>query len=594
MAHEQMTAIHVLLRFLEAEGVDTIFGVPGGPITPLYEALYDRGKIRHVLAKHEEGAAYMADGYARVTGRLAVCCTTTGPGATNALTGIACSYADSLPVLILTAQVALKAFGKGAIQESTGYGIDLVQIFKSVTRLSTMLPNSERTSEIVRRVLRTALSGRRGPVHLNLPADIMKQEITYVPIPPEHYRAYSGHADREAVGEAARLLIEAERPCVLVGYGVVLSNAEEELLKLATLLQIPVATTPKAKGIFPENHPLSLGVLGFAGHALADAYLLSGRADVLLVIGSSLGEFATHAWDKRLQPTVALIQIDIDALEMGKNYSTDVGIIGDAKATLHELVAEIATRFKGVMGDDNPLQQLREEVPRYVDAHLMTSEEVPMKPQRVVKEMQDVLPEDTLIFVDSGNCMSWMGHYFEVRRPGTYFQGMGFASMGHGFAASIGGKVAAPNRPVVAIGGDGAFAMNGMEIHTAVDHDIPVIWIVLNNGGHGMVYHGDRILMNRRLASSAFKVPIDIAGLARSLGARAFRVDSPAAFREALQEALASGVACVIDTVIDPEVVPAALYARVRTLREFFAGTLGDVPGSLRGPWVRGPASRRF
>lgn len=594
MAQEQMTAIHVLLRYLEAEGVDTIFGVPGGPISPLYEALYDRGKIRHVLAKHEEGAAYMADGYARVSGRLGVCCTTTGPGATNALTGVACSYADSVPVLILTAQVAIKAFGKGAIQESTSYGVDLVQIFKSVTRLSTMLPNSERTPEIVRRALRAALSGRRGPVHLNLPADVMKQEIPYVPIPPEHYRAYSGHADPEAVGEAARLLIEAERPCVLVGYGAVISNAEEDLLKLAELLGIPVATTPKAKGIFPENHPLSLGVLGFAGHALADAHLLYGRADVLLVVGSSLGEFATHAWDKRLQPTVALIQVDIDANEIGKNYSTDVGIIGDAKSTLHELVVEVGRRFKGHIEHDAPLRRLREEIPRYVDAQLMTSDDVPLKPQRVVKEMQDVLPEDTLIFVDTGNCISWMGHYFEVRRPGTYFQGMGFASMGHGFASSIGGKVAAPNRPVVAIGGDGAFAMNGMEIHTAVDNDIPVIWIVLNNGGHGMVYHGDRILMNRRLECSSFKVPINVAALARSLGARAFRVDSPAAFRQALQDALASGVACVIDTIIDPEVVPAALDARVRTLKEFFSGTLGDVPGSLRGPWMRGPASRRF
>jgi acetolactate synthase-1/2/3 large subunit len=583
---EVIPAIHVLLRYLEGEGVDTIFGIPGGPISALYAAIYDRNKIRHILAKHEQGAAFMADGYARVRGGLGVCCTTTGPGATNALTAMACSYVDSIPVMLITAQVATKAFGKGALQESTPFGVDLVQIFKPVTRLSTMLPTSERMPDLMKRVLRAALSARPGPVHLNLPADLVSQPIPYIHYPWQHYRPHSETIDREAVEEAARLLVEAETPCILAGHGVTLSGGWEELMKLATRLRIPVATTLKAKGVFPENHPLSLGVFGFAGHARADAYLLSGRVDVLLAIGTSLGEFQTQAWHPRLQPTVGLIQVDLDPHEIGKNYPTDVGIVGDARATLQALHDQVDRAFQGVIQGD-PLERLRTEIPRYVSGELMQSDSVPLKPQRVIAEMQQILPDETLLFVDNGNCIIWAGHYYEIRKPATYFYGAGFACMGHGFASSIGGKVAAPNRPVVAIGGDGAFAMVGMEIHTAVEHQIPVIWIVLNNGGHGMVYHGDRILLNRRLESSSFRTGLDVYGIAKSLGARAFQVDSAETFRAALQDALGSGEPCVIDTRIDPEEVAFSLRDRVATLRKFFSGSLDEGPRSFRTPWPR-------
>lgn len=589
---ETLTAIHVLLRFLEVEGVDTIFGIPGGPITPLYEALYERGKIRHILAKHEQGAAYMADGYARVRGGLGVCCTTTGPGATNALTGIACAYADSIPVLLITAQVATKAFGKGAIQESTSYGVNLVDVFKPVTRLSTMLPTSEQMPHIMKRALRAALSGRCGPVHLSLPADLVTGMISYVPQPWQHYRPHSATVDREAVEEAARLLVEAERPCVLAGHGVNLSGAWQDLLDLANRLRIPVATTPKGKGVFPEDHPLSLGVFGFAGHPRADAYLLTGKVDVLLAIGTSLGEFQTHAWHPRLQPTEALIHVDLDPHEIGKNYPADVGIVGDARATLRELYGRVDAVFRGNVQHD-PLEGLRTEVARHARAELLHSDASPLKPQRVIHEMQQLLPDDALLFVDTGNCITWAGHYYEVRKPATYFQGMGFAAMGHGFVASIGGKLAAPDKTVVALGGDGAFAMIATELHTAVDNDIPVIWIVLNNGGHGMVYHGDRILLNRRFDSSGFRAPLDIHGISRSLGANAFRVETADAFRAALKEALASQKPCVIDTLIDPEEVAHSLGDRVRTLKDFFSGTLGDGPRSLRAPWPRSTPSVR-
>ncbi len=225
ITYEMMPAIHVLLRYLEGEGVDAIFGIPGGPISALYQALYERNKIRHILAKHEQGAAFMADGYARVRGGLGVCCATTGPGGTNALTGLACSYAASVPVMLLTGQVATKAFGKGALQESTEFGVNLVEIFKPTTKLSTMLMRPEQMPSLMRRLLRSALSGRPGPVHLSLPADVVKQEIPYAPIPKEHYRAHCAYVDREAIQEAARLLVEAESPALLVGHGAAISGA---------------------------------------------------------------------------------------------------------------------------------------------------------------------------------------------------------------------------------------------------------------------------------------------------------------------------------------------------------------------------------
>ncbi|MBK8253930.1 MAG: thiamine pyrophosphate-binding protein [Polyangiaceae bacterium] len=587
-------AIHALLEILEAEGVDAIFGIPGGPISPLYEALFDRGKMTHILAKHEQGAAFMADGYARVKGTLGLCCTTTGPGATNAITGIACSYTDCIPVMLLTAQVAMRAFGKGALQESTQFGVDLVQLFKPVTKLSTMLVSHEHLPDMVRRALRTALTGKRGPVHLNIPADIAKRPIPYVPIPQHQIRMLSRSVDTASLREAAWLLAFAENPCILAGAGVLLSGAHQELFDLATQLNIPVASTPNAKGVFPEDHPLSLGVFGFAGHPRADAYLLGDRVDVLVAVGTSFNELASHAWDRRLQPHEALIHIDIDPEQIGKNYATDVGVVGDAKAALHMLLDLVREQtFPPTNRPSDPLAHVRTEVQRHHHAAQLTSDTLPMKPQRVIAEMQKVLPQDTLFFVDAGNCFSWMVHYYEIRQPGTFFQGMGHAAMGHGLVASIGGKVAAPDKTVVAIGGDAAFAMCGVEIHTAVEHDLPVIWIVLNNRGHGMVYHGDQLLLKRKLPSSSFRSELDVATIARSLGAVGVRVETPEELNKALKRALVEKKPFVIDTVIDPEEMPEALRGRVHTLREFVSGTLGAVPRSLRLPQQKGPPSPR-
>lgn len=581
-AEKTASAVEVILGALEEEHVDYIFGVPGGALTPLHEALEDRGTIRHVLAKHEEGAAFMANGYARVRRGLGVCAATTGPGGTNALTGIAASYMDSVPTLLLTGQVSTRAVGRGALQDSSVFGVPLTDIFRHVTKLSAELSHPDRTSQLVHRAIRTALGGRPGPVHLSLPVDMLKQRVSYFELPSERYRSASAPVDREGVARLAQLFVEAERPCILAGHGTNVSGAEAALRELAELLRVPVATTPMAKGCFPEDHDLSLGVFGFAGHPLADRYLLSSEVDLLVVLGSSLGELVTHTWDRRLLNPASFVQVDIDPTAIGNNYPVELGIVGDIRATLVELLEAC----RGLLGDrrrsvpSSLLEARAVTLPIQPIASPVSSPSRMVRPSEAVPVLQEELPEDTLVFIDSGNCVSWMGRHFRARRPRSYFLNMGLSSMGHAVAAAIGGKLAAPDKPVVAIVGDAAFAMNGMEVHTAVEENVPVVWIVLNNGGHGMVYQGEKLLLGRHLGACQFRVPLDPAALARAVGATGYRSDTIPSFREHLRAALESRVPTVIDLHIDPEEIPPSLMLRARTV----GASLDQIALSIRPP----------
>lgn len=546
----------------------------------MFEALREQKTISFVLAKHEAAAAYMACSHARVTGQLAVCCATSGPGATNALTGIAGALADSLPVLFLSGQVATHVFGKGAIQESSVFGTDLVSVFRPVTKLSVMLPSAERAPDIVRTAIRTAMTGRRGPVHLSLPADLLRRPTRNTISPPARYRAETNAVDRDGVADALRLLKAAKRPCVLAGHGVALARGSEELLQLAEQLEIPVATSPKGKGVFPENHPLSLGVLGFGGHDAAENYFASGEIDVALVIGSSLNEFVTNAWTIPLRPQKALIQIDIDPGSIGKNYPVDVALVGDAKATLRELRTQLehAGPFS-VAREREPLARVRAAAPRHLAAEQLESEASPLKPQRLMRELRAAMPDDAMLFVDNGTSIIWAGHYFETRQPGTYFIDLGLASMGSAVAGVIGGALAAPGKRAVALVGDGAFAMHGFEVHTAVEYNLPVVWVVLNNAGHGMVHQGDTLMHGEPLGVSDYRVAFDSAAVARAVGARGVTVRRPEELRAALHDALSAAGPTVIDAIIDPSEIAPTLLRRVQTLGRFFAAsTSGTAP----------------
>jgi acetolactate synthase-1/2/3 large subunit len=477
--------------------------------------------------------------------------------------------------MLLTAQVALSAFGKGAAQESSPMGIDIVDLYKSVTKASLMLMSPEKMGDVCRHLLRTALTGRPGPVHMSLPADLVKMQVPFEVRSPSQYRPIAESFDRRSVRDAAKILLKAKHPAILAGYGVHISRAYKELKDLAERLHIPVATTQKGKGVFPENHILSLGVFGFAGSPRADAVLLSPETDVLIAVGTSLGEAPTHTWDPRLVEGKSFLQIDVDPRELGKNYSVSVGLVGDAAQVMTELNFQVGRDSKWWDADEVLGQRLarvrgmRAMYPLVLEPKTMEDASVPLKPQRVIAEMRRALPPESVLFVDIGNVMAWAIHYFPVEEPGTFFINMGFGSMGHAVSAAIGGKLAAPLRPVVALVGDGAFAMNGMEIHTAVENNIPVVWVVMNNGGHGMVHLGEKLQFKGKFNTSIFKKPMNISQIAVALGARAFRAEHPGDTELAIQAALASGHPSVVEVMIDPEATP-PMGMRLKTLEKFF------------------------
>ncbi len=564
----KIKAADLLIKYLEQEGVEYVFEVPGAALKHINDALFDSKKITPILTKHEEGAAFMACGYARVSGKLGVCMGTAGPGSTNMMTGVASAYGDSTPVLVLTGQVSTSTFGKGAMQESTNDGVDTVAMYKPLTKYGAMVYKGPMLPEMIRRALRYALSGKQGPVHLNLPRDVMEEEIEIDLRRVETYRGWPQPFDRESIKKASTYLLKAERPAMLLGNGTLSSNATEEAKTIAEMLNIPVITTPKAKSAFPSDHALSLGPFGFGSSLLAEKYLTEG-IDVLLTVGTRFAEWATQAWDKRLLPTKALLQVDINPYEIGKNYPVTVGLVGDAKAILTEIYYEIKRQVKN-LPDFKPSQSMvefakfKQESQIYLDEEKMYSDYNPIKPQRLMKDLRDSLPRETIIFADGGNSVTWTTHYFPVYLPNTFIIGNGFSSVGYSTAAVVGAKFAVPDRPVIAIVGDGAFLMNGMELATAVNYDLPVVWVILNDARLGMVYHGQK-MSKGRLVASTFK-RVDFVKIAEGLGAQGMRIEKPGEINKAMMdEIIASGKPTVLDVIIDAE-EPPPLKSRMASL----------------------------
>ncbi|MBI5246261.1 MAG: thiamine pyrophosphate-binding protein [Elusimicrobia bacterium] len=573
-AIDGMSVARLILEQLKKEGVRTIFGIPGGPATPLFDAFHGDAGLRLVAPRHEAGAAFMALGDARVTGGIGVCLLTTGPGATNAITAVAAAKADGLPVLVLTAQTATSSFGKGSLQDSTESGVDTVALFRPITKLSSMLANPAAAGTLIRQALRTAMAGRRGPVHLSIPTDLMRRPAAGTALAPAQYRCEPRLFDREAVRRCAQVLLEARRPAILAGHGLNLGCAQPELLELAELLSIPVATTPKGKGAFPEAHPLSLRVFGLASSPLSERYLLSEGVDALLVLGSSLHENSTSGWDPRLGAG-HVMQQDIDASVIGRNYPVSVSLAGDAKTTLRELLFELRRRLdrgeQPQAGSGQAFARFKAGVPAYLDSAARLSDGEPIKPQRLMRELDAALPADALIFLDVGNNTLWATHYMSATGRNAFIHNWGeFAAMGYGVAAAVGGKLAAPGRPVIAVVGDGGFAMAGMEVSTAVTENVPVVWIVLNDSRLNAVHHGQTLQYAGRTIGTEFH-RMDVAGVAAALGAWSRRVDRPGDIAAAVADAFASGRPAVIDARIDAEEVP-PIHSRVRALDKLFVG----------------------
>ena len=555
----KITTAALTLRYLEAEGVEYIFGVPGTTMVPLFAALKQQTAIKPILTKHEEGAAFMADGYARVSGKPGVCYSTSGPGVTNLITGVATAYADNVPIIVITGQVPTTIYGKGTYQDSTKGGVDSVAMLDPITKLSTMILSKYKVPDVLREAFRTALSGKQGPVHISYPKDIMEAEVEDTVLPPKMYRVRAEYFDRKLVIDAVRKLVQAKRPAILVGSGVISSGATSQVLELAEMLNIPVATTLKAKGAFPESHDLSLGTLGLAGSPPAEEYIMGEpHVDVLFVIGSSLNQVVTYSWDPRIKPTDCLIHLNIDPTEIGKNFPANIGLVGDCAAVLDEISFRVLREIQGHDPKDmRPIEEIRsfkKKVGQFLNEEKMYSDALPLKPQAMMREMQESLPPNAIVFCDIGSHVCWAIHYLKFDRP-CFYSPLGLLTMGYGTAAAIGGKLAAPDRPVISLVGDGCFLMNGMEVATAVSYDIPVVWIVQNNAKLGLVHELQKFSLGEKTVSTLFKT-VDLAKVAQGLGALGFHVEKPGELSVAMREALASKKPAVIDVIIDPNEVP--------------------------------------
>lgn len=572
-----MNTAEFIVTLLEQREIPYVFGVPGGAIEDFNTALFNSSKIQPIVTKHEEGAAFMADGFARVSGKLGVCFSTAGPGATNLVTGIATAYGDSIPVCALTGQEATTVCGKGAIQESGTEGIDVVSVLRSCTKYNGMLLSEQRALYMVEKAFRIALSNPSGPVHLSLPADVMKKEIT---IEKFHTHKIAKRLfDREGVKSIADKLCAAKKPVIVAGWGVVLSRGAPALLELAELLDIPVATSPKAKGVFPESHPLSLGVIGFAGSQAAKEYIIENNADLLLAVGTSFNETMTNGWDERLRPSKHLIHVDVNCERIGRNYFASIGMIGDAKTVLSELCFAIK-RHCGVDLSATSIHgpRFRSKLEKLKKKYAARPAPTPASnsplyhPQHLVEDIQRSFPKNTIYFADMGSTMAWTIKHMVIDNPYSFHLCMGFSSMGYAVAAPIGAKLAAPDQPVVTMVGDGSFLMNGFEVATAVNYKIPVIWVVFNNAMLGMVYHGRKLFKNPvpEGIPSRFE-RVDFAKIAEGMGARAMKLDKPGSITpELIQEILEDGQPTVLDIWIDEEAVP-PIHSRIETVDKHFA-----------------------
>ena len=583
------------LSYLEQLGVDTVFGIPGGAIEPLYNAFarHQRrgGALRQVVARHESGAAFMADGYARERGGLGVCVATSGPGATNLITGVATAYANQIPLLVLTGEPALPSLGRHALQEAGGTGIDVTAMLAHCTRYSAFISHPDQFERKLVVALQHALRGTPGPVHLSVPLDIWRAPSGRDG--PTHALAAllrpSALVDQQGVDAVHALLAASAGAVLLLGAGC--AAAIELLLRYAVLKGLPFVVTPDAKGLVDAHHPLYRGVFGFAGHATAEATLCDPGVDLIVAVGASMGEWNTAGWSAALLNR-RLVHIDSADAHLARTPMARLHLRGDIAATVVRLLALANTGAPGVDGAIERRRIARAAIsPRFTPEQLIAapeafrSEAEPIKPQRLMRALSQLFPACTRYLADAGNALAWAGHYLQPPdwRSHGGFGGAGapapraseggwlrltahFAPMGWAIGAAVGTAAARPGAPVVCITGDGSMLMNGQELSTAVAERLCVIFVVLNDAAYGMVKHGQRLSGAEQIAYALPRT--DFAQLARALGAQAFSIDSAAGL-----DALDIAAICrhpgptLLDMTIDGEEVP-PMAARLRVLAE--------------------------
>ncbi|HTY47072.1 MAG TPA: biosynthetic-type acetolactate synthase large subunit [Methanomassiliicoccales archaeon] len=532
-----MKGSKALLSLLEKEGVEVMFGYPGGVVIPIYNDLLD-SSIHHVLVRHEQCAAHMADGFARATGRPGVCMATSGPGSTNLVTGVATAYADSSPMLVLTGQVSTHLIGTAGFQEA-----DTFSLMMPITKHNFRVLNPSELPEAIKRGMNIAKNGRMGPVHVDLPMDVMNGDVPEA-LMDQDYPVPQPAEDFSGMLEAVRTLLNAERPILMVGGGAIWANAGPEVAKLAELLMGPVVTTIMGKGIIPEEHPLCMGMLGMHGREAARKALL--EADVILAIGTRFSD-RTIPHANEIPMTTKIIHLDIDSIEAGKNPRTKVRLVGDAKRGLQLLIKGV-----GKGKHDTPWAKRVREIRAKCSCNI-DIDSIPIKPQKAIYELGKILTDDTIITTEVGQNQMWAAHFLKVKHPRQFITSGGFGTMGFGFPASIGAKIAFRNRPVIDIAGDGSIQMVFHEFATAAQEDLPVMVVVMNNGWLGMVKQWQKLFWDKRYSGTTLRNNPDFVALAKAFGADGVRVEKPSELREAFQKGLRSDVPFLVDVVTDPE-----------------------------------------
>ncbi len=540
---ENMIGARALMVALEKEGVKQVFGLPGGANLPMYDELF-KSNIRHILTRHEQSAAHMADGFGRVSRKAGVCFATSGPGATNILTGIATAQADSAPMIAVTGQVPVNMIGRDAFQES-----DIIGMSNPSVKYAFQPRTPSEIPEVVKKGFYIAETGRPGPVLLDIPKDVQQNEgqMTF----PEEFKIRGYHPwtdpDLTQIEKAIEMLLNAEKPIILAGGGVIIGSAFAELQSIAELLMIPVVTTFKGKGAFPENHILSLGPIGMHGHAEANKLMV--EADCVLAIGTrfsdrSVGTF--EEFEKRLK----IIHMDVDPAEIGKNQNAQVAVVGDVQATLRIMVKMLMKKAIKKTDENKWIKHVK-EVKEYWRENLKLPKGE-MTAAKILRKLREVLPKEAITTTEVGQHQMWASLFFDVIHPGTFFSSTGLGTMGWGFPAAIGAKVARPDVPVVDIAGEGSFNMTENSLATSVLEDIPVIVFLVNNFSLGMVAQWQRTFYDRRMIGIDLKNCPDYVKLAESYGAQGIRAQSLDELEKAIKAGLKSNVTTVIDIPIDP------------------------------------------
>lgn len=568
-----MEAGDLLIAYLEQLGVEYVFGIPGGAIEPFYNALARSeraGGPRAVVARHETGAAFMADGYARNSGRLGVCCSTTGPGATNLVTGVASALENHIPMLVITAQTALTSFGRGAFQESSCTGVNTVALFESCTKYSTLVSHVQQLENKLSAAIIMAFQEPMGPVHLSVPIDVMRTpadiQAPSFNLPKLLYKPST--LDDVAVNELYEELIRARKPVFLIGDEA--SEAIGTVLTLALGVQAQILVTPHGKGLVSPYHPLFRGVIGFAGHNSAKSVLQDNEVDLVVAIGASLGEWATNGWDTAGLLNNRLVHVEAAETNFIRTPMARLHVRGRLQTVFEKILSryneESSRKLRVVAdGEDGHSEVKLERHFELDDIEAYYSDATPVKPQRLMRELPKLFPPNTRYLADTGASFAWATHYLHPydrrisgRRDahgGLFRAALEFASMGWAIGSAVGTALARPNDPVVCITGDGSVLMSGQELTVAVQEKLTIIFVILNDSGFGMVKHGQRMTGAEQIGVD---LPfVDFAGFSESMGAAAYPIASPEDLLNLdMDEICGRHGPTVLDVRVDPEEVP--------------------------------------